>query len=37
MELKRKISTQFKKDFKKYRNDLLTVSEFEKIVKLLAR
>jgi mRNA-degrading endonuclease YafQ of YafQ-DinJ toxin-antitoxin module len=36
MELKRKITTQFKKDFKKYVNDKEILEEFEKVLKILA-
>ena len=37
MELKRKITTKFKKDFKKYRNNSEYISEFEKVVKKIAQ
>ncbi len=36
MKLERKITTQFKKDFKKYRNDLDIVFKFEEVAKKLA-
>ncbi len=36
MNYQRKLTTQFKKDFKKYRNNQDIVDEFEIVVKLLA-
>lgn len=35
MILKRKITNQFKKDFKKYRHNKSFVEEFEKVIKIL--
>jgi mRNA-degrading endonuclease YafQ of YafQ-DinJ toxin-antitoxin module len=37
VELKRKITIKFKKDFKKYLNKKYYITEFEKVVKKLAK